>query len=173
MNEQSKMNRCRFHCGNPLNATTIQHLCTKQDDKPIDECECETCPMYNSLYIEYPITVSKVVSEPIVHDSLYAGKIGKPVKVRVKDKTYLGVFWGELPQSLHISHNSETGVLTVGHITNPAMFVPELNRFVFGYESWWSFIESPEDFGEITDNDIENTWYVKLAKTLSNGRKET
>lgn len=45
-------------------------------------------------------------------------------------------------------------------------FVPELKRIVYGYESWWREIESADDFAGISDEDIENTWYVGLLKKL-------
>ena len=44
------------------------------------------------------------------------------------------------------------------------MYVFELNKIVFGAESWWRKLNSPEDLKAITDDDIENTWYVKLLK---------
>ena len=165
----TKMSRCRHYFGKLLSCTEIENQCKKQEYKKIDESECENCPMYKSIFIEYPIQVTKIDQTPIDYrDCLDASKIGKPVKVRVKDKTYIGIFIGELPEATHISHNESTGVLTVNHRMNPAMFVPELNRIVFGYESWWSVIESPEDFKEITDDDINNVWYVQMAKAIFN-----
>lgn len=169
MNElfTTKMSRCRHYFGNLISCTEIENQCKHQDYKTIEESECESCPMYKSRFIEYPIQVSKIDQNPIDYqDCLYKSYIGKPVKVRFGKKTYLGVFIGELPTSAHIVHNEETGVLTVNHMTNPAMFVPELNRLVFGSESWWSVIESPEDFTEITDDDINNVWYIRMAKSM-------
>jgi hypothetical protein len=166
---KTKMSRCRHYFGNLISCTEIEHQCRKQEYKKIDEAECDNCPMYKSRFIEYPIQVTKIDQAPIDYQNgLYKSYIGKPVKVRLKDKTYLGVFIGDLPESSHISHNEETGVLTVRHITNPAMFVPKLNRIVFGYESWWSVIESPEDFKDITDEDINNVWYVQMVKSMFN-----
>jgi hypothetical protein len=163
----TKMSRCRHYFGNLISCTEIEHQCRKQEYKKIDETECDNCPMYKSMFIEYPIEVTKIDQKPIDYqDCLYKSYIGKPVKVRVGQKTYLGVFLGELPTSAHIQHNEQSGVLTVNHMTNPAMFVPELNRIVFGHESWWSVLESTDDFKEITDQDIKNVWYVQLAKSL-------
>lgn len=41
-----------------------------------------------------------------------------------------------------------------------------------GYESWWGFIKTVEDFQEITDEDISNVWYVKALKELSEQEQE-
>lgn len=165
---KTKMSRCRHYFGNLVSITQIEHQCKQQDYKKIEECECETCPMFKSKFIEYPIQVTKIDQTPIDYkDGLYKSNIGKTVKVRVGNKTYLGLFLGDLPDATYIRHNPESGVLTVNHTTNPAMFVPELNRIVFGYESWWSVIESPEDFKEITDQDIDNVWYMKALKAMT------
>lgn len=51
--------------------------------------------------------------------------------------------------------------------TNPAIFVPDLNRVVWGMESWWGPIESKEKLHQITDEDISNVWYVKAAKEFN------
>lgn len=50
---------------------------------------------------------------------------------------------------------------------NPAIYVPELNTVIYGMESWWGSIKSEEDFKKITDQDIDNTWYVKLWKHIN------
>lgn len=166
---QTKMSRCQYYFGNLISCTEIENQCKKQDYKKIEESECANCLMYKSRFIEYPIQVSKIDQKPIDYqDGLYKSYIGKPVKVRLDKRTYLGVFVGDLPTSAYIQHNEQSNVLTVNHITSPAMFVPELNRIVFGHESWWSVIESPEEFKEITDEDIKNTWYVKMAKAMFN-----
>lgn len=50
---------------------------------------------------------------------------------------------------------------------NPAIFVPELNKIIWGMECWWSEIESIDKSKAITDKDIENQWYVQLLKSMS------
>ena len=35
-----------------------------------------------------------------------------------------------------------------------------------GAKSWWGVIKSIEEIKDITDDDISNVWYVKLAKAL-------
>ena len=53
-------------------------------------------------------------------------------------------------------------------MTNPAIFVPELKKIIYGYESWWGAITNKDDLSDlnISDEDIENTWYVQLLKSM-------
>jgi hypothetical protein len=96
-------------------------------------------------------------------------QIGKFAKVRLcsSDKTYLGLFLGELPHDISVSYNEEAKTLNLGYMENPAIFVFDLNKIVYGAESWWSVIESERDMKDITDIDIENVWYVKALKAIS------
>lgn len=83
----------------------------------------------------------------------------------LNEKTYLGIHLGSLATSAAGSLDKNTKVLSIRFGRhNPAILVPDLNKIVFGYESWWSTIESEEQLQDITDEDISNTWYVKLLK---------
>jgi hypothetical protein len=118
--------------------------------------------------IEFPVEVSNIESE--IAASTYRTKdIGKWVSVRpVKvNKTYLGVFLGELPLDIIHHYHIETKVLTVYPQRNPAIYVPDLKRIVWGIESWWGIIKSPDELRQITDADIQNVWYVKALKELT------
>ena len=168
----TKIERCRYSWIG-INNKKIQYSCRKQDGKIVCNNECEHCDMYDSRFIEYPIIVNAIEQKSIDYsDILYKSYVGKPVAVRLcnNDKTYLGLFLGELPSSSTVSLNKEN-VLTVNHMMNPAMFVPELNKIVFGYESWWMILESEKDFKEITDIDIENIWYVRALKSVVNSQQ--
>lgn len=115
--------------------------------------------------IQYPITVKKITMEKPY--SLY--KQGGLAKVRpcgdeYENKTYLGFFLGELPTSSIARFSPNTGELTVGTVGNPAIFVPALNKIIYGYESWWSRIENEDDLKDISDSDIQNVWYVKAFR---------
>lgn len=169
----TKRERCRFCFPSLQGVATVEYQCRKQNYSVVTGDDCDKCSMYKSRFIEYPINVTKIDQHPIDYgDCLYKQYVGKPVKVRVGDKTHLGLFLGELPTSMHISHNDTTEVLTATPIMNPAMFVPELNRIVFGYESWWSIINSADDFKDITDEDINAVWYVQMAKEMFPKEKE-
>ena len=125
--------------------------------KNVSRKDCENCSKFSSRYIEYPITVNGIESEEI-----------KPCGEEYENKSYLGIYLGELPISISASYDEDTGILRNRAVNNPAIFVPELKRIIYGYESWWREIESAEDVKGISDEDedIENTWYVGLLKKL-------
>ena len=56
--------------------------------------------------------------------------------------------------------------------TNPAIFIPSLNKIVWGYGSWWGEIASAEKLHQITDSDIQNVWYVRALKQLQSQQPE-
>lgn len=130
------------------------------------------CDKYKSMYIEYPIEVSKINTEN--NKGGYRGSsVGKFAMIRpcgeeYENKTYLGLYLGELPINHHISHDPDTKELNVSFMNNPAIFVFDLNKIIFGMESWWGIINNELDFKEITNLDIDNIWYVKALKELSN-----
>lgn len=92
---------------------------------------------------------------------------GAPVAVRKcsDGKTYLGLYLGDLATGVCCYLNEQTGIVhfSLGR-HNPAIWIPQTCEMVYGLESWWSPIEKPEDLEQITDEDIQNTWYVKALK---------
>lgn len=129
------------------------------------------CSKYESIYIEYPIEVSKI--KPNNNKGSYRkDTIGKFVKIKpcgeeYGGKTYLGLFLGELPIGHSISYDPKTKELDVSFRNNPAIFVFDLNKIVYGMESWWGIIENKEDLKAITESDINNVWYVKALNELT------
>lgn len=137
---------------------------------PTYDAKCETCGWFKSRYIEYPLTIDSIDVEPIKTDSV-SSKMGNFVAVRpcgdeYEGKTYFGIFLGDLPVQSLVSFNEESKTLRVSTLNNPAMFVPQLNKIIYGCGSWWHEIESEKDLERITDDDISNTWYVKLARQM-------
>lgn len=133
--------------------------------------EAFICDDYKCRYIEYPIEVSKINYNTELY-CLEKGNIGKFVKIRpcseeYQGKTYLGLFIGDLPLNIHVSHNPDTKELNLSYHANPAIFVFELNKIVFGAESWWGIIENKDDLKEITQADINDVWYVKALGVMS------
>jgi hypothetical protein len=129
------------------------------------------CDGYKCRYIEYPIEVSKINRNTELF-CLEKSNIGKFVKIApcVEEhggKTYLGLFLGDLPLDISVSHNPTTKELNLGYMANPAIFVFDLNKIVFGAESWWGVIETEEELKEITQADVDNVWYVKALKAMS------
>lgn len=86
-----------------------------------------------------------------------------------ENKTYLGIFLGYVATGIHGEEDGEVITLEFSGY-NPAIYVPELDRIVFGYESFWGEIKSQEDLKEITDQDIENVWYVQAIKSLEKAK---
>lgn len=120
--------------------------------------------------IEFPIEVASVRSlSPTARPR--EQRVGAWVSVRPvgEERTYLGVYLGDLVNRIGHSYNVESRELTIYPCGNPAMFVPELKRIVWGCESWWGVIETPDDLRRITDADIENVWYVRALRDLAQG----
>lgn len=130
------------------------------------------CQQFSSRYIEFPICVTSIDNRSDQHYTLYP--CGKPVRIRVCEdkKTYFGILLGELPIQVSCSHNKNTGHITIQMITNPAIYVPELSKIIYGYESWWERIDSIEEAKKmISDSEINNVWYMRLLRDMF-GTKE-
>ena len=176
--DDKKIRRCKFSFGH-IRGSQYEYHCVEagwEDDKVVitDEDKCEACKKFISRYIEYPITVNNIEDEKIKYnEDTFQGAIGsicavRPCNDEYKGKTYLGFYLGDLPVFPRISFNNTQGVLKIRTGNNPAIFVPELHRIVFGYESWWRTIETDKDLMEITDKDIDKQWYVQCLKAIDN-----
>ena len=99
--------------------------------------------------------------------------VGKFVSVRPCDpecekKTYLGLLLGNIALTNCITYNKESRRLKVSRgMFNPAFFVFDLNKVIFGAGCWWGPIKTEEQLRQITDADIQDVWYVKALKQLS------
>lgn len=122
---------------------------------------------------ETPVTVKTVRVGGLTQRPADAQRRGswvavRPVATAYEGKTFLGIYLGDLPfgpwQCGYYTKKSE---LTVIVRTNPCIFVPELGKNIWGYESWWGELSSPEDLKQITDADIENVWYVQALRALA------
>ena len=176
---EKKIERCRFvytYFRNKDSRGEYVRRCEKEITEDnrwavTDEAHCEQCEAFKSRYIEYPITVNEIEIRPIDFRGLGCEQ-GSLVSVRpcgdeYGGKTYLGFYLGDLPLQNIVSFNEETGVLKVGTHNNPALFVPELGKIIWGCESFWREIETVEQLQAITEEDINNVWYVRMAKSLS------
>lgn len=123
---------------------------------------------YKCRYIEYPLKVlNGICVEKIEYNK--EKDVSKLVRITYcKDKkTYLGLYLGELATAISVSHNELDSNLNVRPaMCNPAILVPILGKIIFGYESFWQFIKSEEDFKDITQDEIDNIWYIKLLKKI-------
>lgn len=107
----------------------------------------------------------------VIRQGHLGNKPGTPVIVRSckeghGDKTYFGILIGDVALSIRHSIYGET--VTAEHSSyNPAILIPELGEIVYGCQSWWGKIESEEDLKKvITDETIQNVWYMKMLKTI-------
>ena len=93
---------------------------------------------------------------------------GKLVKIRpcgkeYGEKTYLGLYLGDMATSPSLSIKDDKIAVRMS-MHNPAMFVFDLSKIIFGYESFWGVIKTEADLSGISDNDIDSLWYVKALK---------
>lgn len=133
----------------------------------IEKAHC--CDDFDSQWIEYPFVIDKIETEKIDYSNCLFHKVGSLVKIRpcgdeYHGKTYLGFLVGDLPTEIISNLYTETSTLNISTMKNPAIFVPELKKIIFGYESWWGEIKSEEELKEITNDDIDNVWYIKILK---------
>lgn len=171
---KTKQERCRF-CHPFMGKNHDESHCVVdgwEDDKvkTVSKEQCEQCERFDSKFIEYPLTIQGIESKEIDtsglgHDCGSLCEIS-PCGKEYEGKSYIGIYLGDLPISITTSYSRETGILTNRTMNNPAIFVPELRKIIYGCESWWREIESIEDFNGISKEDIENTWYVKLLKIM-------
>lgn len=128
------------------------------------------------MAIKYPITVNDIDHHngPILRTRVIGGgSCGQFVSIRPCDpvyegKTYLGILLGDLATGVAVQFQPNDGKLFVAPAWyNPAIYVPDLKRVVFGYESWWGEIESEAHLRKITESDIQNVWYVQALKQLA------
>lgn len=127
------------------------------------------CDQFDSRYIEFPLTIYGIDNEFSIKNQLSFYECGTLVRIspcgdEYEGKTYLGILLGDMPMGAHIIFNRETKRIQVLPHTNPAIFVPELKRIIYGCESWWGEIRDPEDLRDITTEEINNLWYVQLLK---------
>jgi hypothetical protein len=116
--------------------------------------------------------IAHPINQAIKEKCLFGGECGDLVLVRpcgeeYEKKTFLGFLIGEIALSSSLSVTEDKIQCEWSHY-NPGILVPELKKIIYGCGSWWTKIQSEEDFKKITNKDIENVWYVKLWKKLQN-----
>ena len=163
-----KINRCRYSHPSIQNLGACHCVVDGWEDehvKTVTKEDCEVCEKFKSRYIEYPLTIQgihnkKIDTKGIGHACGALCEV-RPCGEEYKGKTYLGIYIG-----ITSSYDENTGILSNHTMNNPAIFVLELKKIVYGMESWWREIKDIEDFKEISKEEIENTWYVKLLKEM-------
>lgn len=147
-------------------------ICSKTNETPNPEI-CKSCEYYSPRWLQFPITVNEIINTPVKTEcTLSHKKPGTLCRIRpcgkeYENKTFLGIYIGELPDAIYSSYNSETKSVINHTSVSPAIFVPALSKIVYGSESFWSVIDSEEDLKDITDSDIDSQFYVRLLKNLT------
>lgn len=95
----------------------------------------------------------------------------RPVREEYGGKTFLGILLGDIQMRLSMRREGDTLMLDRAGMGNPCIFVPDLDQLVYGMESWWGILKSPEDLKQITDADIDSVWYVQALKALGEGEE--
>ena len=164
MRKRDRCEHCRFCDRQPVgkafirgNTVTrqIRHFCTINDtDKegkaiPTTVDKCAKCKRFKSKYIEFPIQVNSIdhsMTDTMEYRDtyLFGQKYGKGFNVTLRlasgtdNKDYDGHFVGECPTGIITSYSKKRKKLILKPLSNPAFWVPELKRLVFGYECWWA-----------------------------------
>src|SRR5690606_18107092 len=79
----------------------------------------------------------------------------RPCGAAHEGKTYLGLYVGDVALSIGWSSPDVEIRKPRPAMQNPCIWVPDLNEYIFGCESWWGAIETEDDLRQITDADIE------------------
>ena len=143
---ETKNERCKYSF---LDFPNTKHCCLRNGNTTEITPEiCEQCNHFASRYIESPIIVDKITCKPEVYND--DRRMGVLVRVRPCDeayenKTFLGIYLGDLPLGPYVQFNRATKELTVRSMPNPAIYVPEIKKIIFGAESWWQEITNPEE----------------------------
>jgi len=125
--------------------------------------------------MQFPIEVAQIKGEGFSDLFSTWGRrdVGKFVAIRPcaeehEKKTYLGLYLGDFPLSMECQYDRDSKTLTVSpSFQNPAIFVFDLNKVIFGCASWWGVIKSEAALKQITDADIEDIWYVRALKQIA------
>jgi hypothetical protein len=95
----------------------------------------------------------------------------RPCAKEYQDKTYVGIYLGDMATGTSVSIKDDViGCDFSG--SNPAIYVPAIKKVIFGYESWWGEITDEKDVTNITDEAIDQTWYVKILREMIGTEKE-
>lgn len=139
--------------------------------------DCFDCKGTGRQKKSYPLVVTGIrwsgtaVQPPLLRRGTTWVSI-RPCAEEHGGKTYLGWLLGDIAcsQMAQPKHDGTLEISMCAH--NPAIFVPDLGKIVYGYESWWGPLKTPDDLKKITDSDIENVWYVKALNDLTAKKSE-
>ena len=134
----------------------------------MEKAEKENIFFEDAKKFDPPITVQSVRIQVAGFNKLPCKYVAiRPCGDNPDNKTYLGILLGECSMMAIGMYNIEKQEILVKDRLNPMIFVPDLMKVVLGVESWWGTIDKPEDLKQITDQDIQNVWYVKALREMN------
>jgi hypothetical protein len=140
----------------------------KKEQAIYKEYEKHTCEFYKTQFLETPFEVNNIIiNDKNIKPDLKLVKV-RPCNEQYKNKTFLGIlinYWYPCDENISLNNNKELKV-NLG-MSNPLIYIPETNTIARGYNSYWGEIKNP-NFSPITDDTINNLWYVKLADAMFN-----
>ena len=175
MSVQENIKNARIEFDKALEAFYQKHTVTLVDDEINDELRKLLCLGQElsgaAIHAEATVGVkeTKICDTPFIIEKNFSGaKQGDLVRIQpcadeYKGKTYLGFYLGNIARYPDCSIAKEVITVDVGG-HNPAIFIPELGKIIYGYESYWGKINSPDELKDITADEINNLWYVKALK---------
>lgn len=137
-----------------------------------EDQECDQCMGSGRTRKVFPLIVTGIKMTGLaLQPSLFKPGVTwvsiRPCDKAYGGKTFLGWHLGEMAMGQYAQMEAD-GTLNVSMgYHNPAIFVPDLGKVVYGSESWWAAIKSAEDLRKITDADINNVWYVRALQDLT------
>lgn len=145
------------------------HTRLKNEHKIYDKYKNHTCDLFDANSIETPfeITSIEIDNDKKIIPELKLVKV-RPCAKEYNNKTFVGIlinYWYPCSESFSINRETKKLKIRLG-ISNPLIYIPELNIFVRGYNSWWGEISDINNYSPITNDVIDNLWYVKMAKQL-------
>lgn len=126
----------------------------------------EFCDRYKN--IEYPLEVKDIQFSNFKPTNYFRCETGGLVSIRPckEEKSYIGFMLGEITIGANASFDTKEDAVHIAPHRNVAILVPSLKRIVLGSESWWKKIESEEDMEGISNEEIQNVWYVKVLEGI-------
>lgn len=160
-------------CKRRLSCKLLKEKLEKEvEGEPVQELEIilsmyYICDNYLPMFIQYPITVNKILSD-ISYDRYSSQQhVGEYVIISLNLKDYdedvhIGIYLGELPFSIMSIYDKEHQTVRNNFLKNPAIFVPRFNKIFYGDHCRWQFVESMSDFDVLVEGEPEE--YISIAK---------
>lgn len=165
---------CELCKGKKVIPDILAGMRAKQGKDPLPDEECFACRGTGEKVEFWPRFITGANwdnLDRIMYDG--SSTVGQFVSIRpcaeeYGNKTYLGLYLGDMATTVSLGYDKTNGqIIPNFYRHNPAIYVFDLKKIIFGMESWWGEIESEEQLRNITNEDIGNVWYVQALRQLS------